>query len=61
VQTWDNGKFEEIDLTKADGFRFWQVCAARNRDEDARRMTPSQLEKAQDLSRKCVQKNYKGC
>jgi TPR repeat protein len=35
--------------------------AAKNRDDDAHRMTPSQLEKAQDLSRKCVQKNYKGC
>jgi uncharacterized protein len=35
--------------------------AAKNRDDDAHRMTPSQLEKAQDLSRQCVQKNYKGC
>lgn len=24
-------------------------------------MTPSQLEKAQDLARECVRKNYKGC
>ncbi len=24
-------------------------------------MTPSQIEKAQDLARECVKKNYKGC
>jgi uncharacterized protein len=32
-----------------------------NRDIIAKRMTPSQLEKAQDLARDCVSKNYKGC
>ena len=33
-----------------------------NRDFVARsKMTPSQLEKAQDLARKCVAKDYKGC
>ena len=31
------------------------------RDFLAKRMTPSQLEKAQDLARECVAKNYKGC
>ena len=35
--------------------------AAKNRDRAASRMTPSQLEKAQDLARECVKKNYKGC
>jgi uncharacterized protein len=35
--------------------------AARNRERVAKRMTPSQLEKAQDFARKCVRKKYKGC
>ncbi len=26
-----------------------------------KKMTPSQIEKAQDLARECVKKNYKGC
>ena len=36
-------------------------AAARNRDKVAKKMTSSQLEKAQDLARECVAKNYKGC
>ena len=28
---------------------------------NSKEMTSSQLEKAQDLARKCVAKNYKGC
>jgi hypothetical protein len=31
------------------------------RDTVAKQMTPSQLEKAQDLARECVRKKYKGC
>ena len=31
------------------------------RDDVAKKMTPSQLEKAQDLARECVAKKYKGC
>ena len=31
------------------------------RDMVARKMTPSQLEKAQDLAHECVRKKYKGC
>ncbi len=31
------------------------------RDKAAKRMTPSQLEKAQELARQCVAKKYKGC
>ena len=27
----------------------------------AKQMTPSQLEKAQELAQECVRKNYKGC
>jgi TPR repeat protein len=34
---------------------------AKLRDFVAERMTPPQLEKAQDLARECVRKNYKGC
>jgi hypothetical protein len=33
----------------------------KGRDLVAKRMPPSQLEKAQDLARECVKKNYKGC
>ena len=35
--------------------------ASGNRDFVAEKMTPSQIEKAQDLARECVAKNYKGC
>ena len=35
--------------------------AVKNRDIIAKTMTASQLEKAQDLARECVKKNYKGC
>ena len=31
------------------------------RDFVAKNMTPSQIEKAQDLARECVRKKYKGC
>jgi TPR repeat protein len=33
----------------------------KNRDIIAKQMTPSQIEKAQDLARECVAKDYKGC
>ena len=36
-------------------------AAAFNRDIAAKQMTPSQLEKAQNLARECVAKDYKGC
>jgi len=35
--------------------------ASKNRDIVAGKMTPSQLEKAQDLARECVRKKFKGC
>jgi uncharacterized protein len=35
--------------------------AVKYRDIVAKRMTPSQLEKAQDLASECVAKDYKGC
>ena len=31
------------------------------RDKVANKMTPSQMEKAQDLARECMKKNFKGC
>ena len=34
---------------------------AEVRDIIAKDMTPSQIEKSQDLARECVAKNYKGC
>ena len=33
----------------------------RLREQIAKKMTPSQIEKAQDLARQCVKKNYKDC
>ena len=47
----------------------WGNIAASNgfekavefRDWVGEKMTPSQLEKAQDLVTECVRKNYKGC
>ena len=47
---------------------WWNIAASNghenavnNRDKIAKLMTASQLEKAQELARECVQKNYKGC
>ena len=47
---------------------WWSIAASsgdkdaiENRDEVAGEMTPSQLEKAQDLARECVRKKYKDC
>jgi uncharacterized protein len=49
--------------------QMWVNIAASNGSEEggklrdlvAKRMTPSQLEKAQDLARECIRKKYKGC
>ena len=35
--------------------------ASKNRDIVAERMTPADISAAQDLTRECVGKNYKGC
>jgi TPR repeat protein len=35
--------------------------ASKNIETVAKQMTPSQLEKAQNLARECVRKKYKGC
>ncbi len=47
---------------------WWNIAAAqgnensaKHRDTFARKMTPTQREKAEDLARQCVKKNYKGC
>ena len=47
---------------------WWNIAASsgdkdavKNRDIVAKRMTPSQIEKAQKLARECVRKKYKGC
>lgn len=37
------------------------VTAADARKRISKQMTPSQIEKAQDLARECVKKEYKGC
>ncbi len=38
-----------------------QELAPKNRDIIAKEMTPAQLEKARNLARACVAKDYKGC
>ena len=43
------------------GFSNGDENGGKNRDVVAKRMTPSQIKKAQDLARECVKKNYKGC
>ena len=47
---------------------WWNIAASNGLDKAGRyrdiidkEMTPSQIEKAQDLARECVAKNYKGC
>ena len=47
---------------------WWNIAASlgdedavKNRDIVAKSMTPSQIEKAQNLARECVKKNYKDC
>jgi TPR repeat protein len=48
---------------------WWNIAASSgdsenasvNRDIVARKMTPAQIAKAQDLARECVAKNYKAC
>ena len=34
---------------------------AKNRDIIAKKMTPQQIEKAQDMARACQARNFKGC
>jgi TPR repeat protein len=47
---------------------WWNIAASNgkgeaqsNRDKVVEKMTPSQIEKAQQLARECVAKEYKGC
>ena len=47
---------------------WWNIAASNGdeygaelRDDVEKEMTPSQIERAQDLARECVAKNYKGC
>jgi len=49
-------------MTLLDGFKAISYGdGGKLRDIVAKEMTPSQLEKAQDLARECVRKKYKGC
>ena len=58
-----------MDLIKSLDAHMWYNISAANGDKDAqknrdivaKRMTPSQIEKAQELARQCVRKKYKGC
>ena len=46
-------------------FNFAALQGSKTAEENIKilsiQMTPSQLEKAQDLARECVRKKYKGC
>ena len=48
-------------LVPTNAIRTQTIDALKNRDIVAKRMTPSQLEKAKDLAVECEKKNYKGC
>ena len=49
-------------MTLLDGFKAISYGdGGKLRDIVAKEMTPSQLEKAQDLARECVRKKFKGC
>ena len=37
------------------------ATGAHSRDVSARGMTPQQIERAQDMARKCQERNFKGC
>ena len=61
-----NGKGVPQDYIRA--HMWWNLAASSGnkdavlgRDAVSKRMTSSQLEKAQDLARECVRKKYKGC
>jgi TPR repeat protein len=61
-----NGQGVTQDYTRA--HMWWNIAASqgdkdsvKNRDLIAKKMTPSQIEKAQTLAGECVAKNYKGC
>ena len=62
------GNGQGVTQDKVYAHMWWNIAASsgharavKNRDIVAGRMTASQLEKAQDLARDCVAKNYKGC
>ena len=63
---YDNG--DGVPEDKVLAYMWWNLAAA-NGDEDAsenkdiiaERMTSSQIEKAQELSRECLKNNYKNC
>ena len=40
---------------------WWNLMSAASRDIVAERMTPQQIEKAQDMARACEVRNFKGC
>jgi TPR repeat protein len=62
---YNNGQSVIQDYTRA--HMWWNIAASQghkdgvgNRDIIAKKMTPSQIEKAQTLASECVAKNYKG-
>ena len=65
-QMYDEGKGVVQDYVRA--HMWWSIAASQGnknaikyRDTVAKKMTPADLSKAQELARECVKKNYKGC
>jgi SOS response regulatory protein OraA/RecX len=46
-----------INIASANGYK----TGAKSRDIISKQMTPSQIEKAQELARQCIKKEYKDC
>ena len=46
-----------FDISSSEGY----YLSTMNKEVTVKYMTPSQIEKAQELARECVAKNYKGC
>lgn len=62
--------FKGLGVLKDDVYAhmWWNITSSngsedgrRKREEVAKQMTPSQIEKAQDLARECIAKDYKNC
>ena len=42
-------------------YMWYNIAASSGGKEAVKQMTPSQLEKAQDIARECIRKKHKGC
>ena len=64
-----SGYGEGVKLDFAYAYMWWDIAASsgkhkkasKNREIAAKKMSPSQIKKAQGLVRDCIRKKYKGC